>query len=95
MFELEIKGGNVVKIYKRKDEKAMIEYKGVNYDLESMINLLEEKKGSHSSVSEEEIEQFEQDPRMKKMVEDSSKDLEQGKALSTKEVIAKIRRGEI
>jgi len=37
MFELEIKGGNVVKIYKGKDEKAMIEYKGVNYDLESIL----------------------------------------------------------
>ena len=24
MFELEIKGGNVVKIYKRKDEKAIM-----------------------------------------------------------------------
>ncbi|MDG5785991.1 hypothetical protein QA612_00715 [Evansella sp. AB-P1] len=94
MFELEVKGGNVVKIYKDQYEKAVVEYNGVNYDLESMINLIEEKRNS-SSVSEAEIQRFERDPEMRKMVEDSEQDIEQGKVHSTKDVLAKIRRGEI
>lgn len=95
MFELEVKGGNVVKVFKNQYEKAVVEYNGVNYDLESMINLFEEEKRNHSSVSEVEIQQFERDPEMRKMVEDSEQDIEQGRVLSTKGVLAKIRRGEI
>ncbi|MCD8509376.1 MAG: hypothetical protein LRY73_05490 [Bacillus sp. (in: Bacteria)] len=93
MYEIKVKGGNVVKIFKDDDEKAVVVYNGVNYDLESMINLIEEKKKNNSVVREEEIQQFEQDPEMRKMVEDSEQDLEKGKVISTDEVLARIRRG--
>lgn len=95
MFELKVHGGNIVKIFKENDEKAVIEYNGVNYDFELMIKLLEENKNNDSSVRDSEIQQFEQDPEMRKMVEDSEQDIKQGKVLSTKEVISKIRRGVI
>lgn len=95
MFELEVKGGNVVKIFKNQNEKAIVEYNGINYDLESMIILYEEEKRNSSTVSETEIHRFEGDPEMRKMVEDSEQDIEQGKVFSTKSVLAKIRRGEI
>jgi phosphoglycolate phosphatase-like HAD superfamily hydrolase len=89
MFELVIKGGNVIKIYKDNDDKAVLAYNGVNYDLETMINRLEEH---NSSVTESDIKKFEQDPEMRKMVEDSEKDIERRKVFSTQEVINKIRR---
>lgn len=95
MFELEIKGGNVVKIYKDNEDKAVLTYNGVNYDLETMINHLEEEKNLNECVTESDIRQFEQDPEMRKMLEGSEKDIEEGKVFSTKEVINKIRRGEI
>ncbi|UTR10103.1 hypothetical protein MM300_19835 [Evansella sp. LMS18] len=95
MFELEVKGGSVVKIFKNQDNKAVIEYDGVDYELESMINLIEEVKNNYSSVSEAEIQQFERDPEMRKMIEDSEQDIERGKVHSTKDVLARIRRGEI
>lgn len=95
MFEIEVKGGNILKIFKGNNEKTMIAYNGVNYDLESMISLLEEKNNNVYSVSEPEIRQFEQDPKIKKMVKKSEQDLAQGKVFSTKDVINKIRSGEI
>lgn len=94
MYELEVNGGNVVKIFKGNNEKAVIKYNGVNYDLESLINLFEEKR-KNSSVDEAEIQQFEEDVEMRRMVEDSEQDIEQGKVFSTKEVIAKVKHGDI
>lgn len=95
MFELELKEGNVIKIYKVKKEKAIIEYNGMNFDLETMIFLLDDKMRNSFSVSEEEIAEFENDPEMRRMVENSQQDIKNQKVYSTDEVIKKIRRGEI
>ncbi|QKY71167.1 hypothetical protein [Lentibacillus sp. CBA3610] len=73
----------------------MVGYNGVNYELESVLNLLEEKNKHGSSISETEIQQFEADSKIRKMTACSEQDIEQGKVLSTKEVIEKVRNGKI
>jgi hypothetical protein len=95
MFELEVRSGKIFKVFKGNNEKTMIAYNGVNYNLESLIYLLEEKKNSIYSVSEAEIQQFESNPKIRKVMEESEQDLEQARVLSTKDVIDKIRKGEI
>ncbi|NLP50258.1 hypothetical protein [Bacillus sp. RO1] len=42
-----------------------------------------------------EIERFENDPEMQKMFEESENDIEEGKVITTKEMIENIRCGEI
>jgi hypothetical protein len=90
MYEIRIKSGNTVKMFKNENDQAIISINGVEYDLEAVISVLEEKQ---DVVTPSDILDFEEDPEMRAMVEESEKDIEEGRVYSTQQILEKIRRG--